>query len=142
MPSSLKPERQNLYMYTAIILACTGFFVAAFNISLIFAPNGRHNIASPATSAWAGINLIYTSITAYLGLRKLFMPQLSNLDSYLYIFKIQAMKYVFYAEIALICIAIKSFFYHPVMDIQGMFWTILNIIPLYFNIKLMSDLSS
>jgi len=92
-------------MYTTIILATTGVLVATLNLYLIFHPNGRFNISSPASSAWAGLIMLYLSVTSYFGLKKLFLNFHSNFDNYLFIYKIRAMTYIFYIEMALIAVA-------------------------------------
>ena len=95
MPSVLKAESQNIYMYMMIILSCAGAAESAFNFNLIFNPNGRFSNTSPATSAWAGVALVYHSLIAYLGLKKLYNQSVTRLEGMLYIYKIRTCRFIF-----------------------------------------------
>ncbi|CDW87162.1 UNKNOWN [Stylonychia lemnae] len=139
MPSLLKADKQNLYMYTSIILATAGVLIAAANFYLIIKPNGRFHISSPATSAWAGLIMLYLSVTSYFGLKKLFLNFHSNFDNYLYIYKIHTMTYIFYIQIVMILISIYSLIRSSFPDYQAAVFNLLNIIPLYFNTQLIKE---
>eukprot|EP00347_Sterkiella_histriomuscorum_P018544 403345107 len=139
MPSVLKAESQNIYMYMMIILSCAGAAESAFNFNLIFNPNGRFSNTSPATSAWAGVALVYHSLIAYLGLKKLYNQSVTRLEGMLYIYKIRTCRFIFQAEQVFVGAAAFSLAFGSTPDYSGCFWILLNLIPLYFHVQLMYE---
>jgi hypothetical protein len=51
-----------------LILGIAGAISAVLNFYLVFSPMGRPSIASPATSAWAGVILAYQAAVTYRAL--------------------------------------------------------------------------
>ena len=124
-------------MYITAALAVVGALTASFNLFLIISPNGRFSLGSPATSMWAGIFMTYLSITAFLGVRKVFFERLVNFDYYLdLIFKNKFSVPMFYIE-GVVFIASGVFLcLNFVPDYTAAVAILMNLAPLYYVISL------
>ena len=133
----LPEEHKERHMYLTAGLAVVGALTASFNLFLIISPNGRFSHGSPATAMWAGLFMTYLSITAFLGVRKVFFEQLVNFDYYLdLIFKNKLTVPLLYLEGVAFIAASVFLCLNFVPDYSSATVTLLNLAPLYYVISL------
>ena len=133
----LPEEHKERHMYITAALAVVGALTASFNLFLIISPNGRFSHGSPATAMWAGLFMTYLSVTAFLGVRKVFFERLVNFDYYLdLIFKYKLTVPMLYLEGVAFIVASVFLCLNFVPDYSSAAVTLMNLPPLYYMISL------